>query len=122
METSNLIRRAPVAAVLTVAALAAGGCGTTNPTADLYRIPNITSQDLLRQLEQPTSRGPSGYPMLAGPQHLSLHGIEYTTQGQDALHSWLSAPSSKNATYQQAGRNLAVAFPQNKTEIDNKLQ
>jgi hypothetical protein len=123
MHTSNsLIRRAPVAAFLTVAALAAGGCGATNPSAELYKIPNLTSQDLTHQLEQPTTRGPGGYPTLAGPQHLSLHGIEYTTQGRDALQSWLNAPSSKDAAYQQAGRNLAVAFPSNKTEIDNKLQ
>jgi hypothetical protein len=112
-------RRAPVAVLVTVAALTAGGCGTSsNPTANFFRIPNITSQELMRQLEQPTTHGPGGYPLLAGPQHLSLHGIEYTTQGRDALQSWLSAPSPNK----QAGHNLAIAFPGSKSEIDSKLQ
>jgi hypothetical protein len=115
-------RRAAMAAMIAVAALTAGGCGTsTNPTSN-FRIPNITSQDLLRQLEQPTSRGPGGYEMIAGPQRLSLRGIQYTIQGREALQSWLSTPSSKRSTYQQAGRNLAIAFPQNKSEIEAKLQ
>ncbi len=115
-------RRAAVAAIVTVAALTAGGCGTaTNPTSN-FHIPNITSQDLLRQLEQPTSRGPGGYEMLSGPQRLSLRGIQYTIQGREALQSWLNTPTSKRPTYQQAGRNLAIAFPQNKSEIEGKLQ
>lgn len=115
-------RRAAIAAIITVAALTAGGCGTSStPTAN-FRIPNITSQDLMQQLGQPTSRGPGGYEMLAGPQHLSLRGIQYTIQGTDALHSWLNSPPSKKATYQQAGRNLAVAFPGSKSQIDNKLK
>jgi hypothetical protein len=115
-------RRAAVAAIVTVAALTAGGCGTsTNPTSN-FRIPNVTSQDLLRQLEQPTSRGPGGYEMLSGPQHLSLRGIQYTIQGREALQSWLNTPTSKRPTYQQAGRNLAIAFPANKSEIESKLQ
>jgi hypothetical protein len=118
-----MIRRAPVAIIVTVAALAAGGCGTSSsPTANLFRIPNITSQQLMQQLEQPTSRGPNGYPMLAGPQHLSLRGIQYTTQGRDALQSWLNSPPGKQAGYKQAGRNLAVAFPDSKSEIDAKLK
>jgi hypothetical protein len=116
-------RRAAVAAIITVAALTAGGCGTsTNPNADLFRIPNLTSQQLLRQLEQPTSRGPNGYEMLAGSQHLSLRGIQYTTQGRDALQSWLNSPHSTKATYEQAGRNLAVAFPGSKAAIERKLK
>lgn len=115
-------RRATVAAIITVAALTAGGCGTSsNPTSN-FRIPNISSQDLLRQLEQPTSRGPGGYEMLPGPQHLSLRGIQYTIQGREALQSWLNTPTSKRPTYQQAGRNLAIAFPANKSEIEGKLQ
>jgi hypothetical protein len=102
--------------------LAAGGCGTSStPTAN-FHIPHITSQELMRQLEQPTSRGPGGYEVLAGPQHLSLRGIQYTIQGRDALQSWLNSPASKKATYQQAGRNLAVAFPGSKSEIDRKLK
>jgi hypothetical protein len=116
-------RRAGLAAVITVAALTAGGCGTSsNPTADLFRIPNISSQELSRQLEQATSRGPGGYEMLPGPQHLSLRGIQYTTQGRDALQSWLNSPSSTKATYKQAGHNLAVAFPGSKGEINRKLK
>lgn len=123
MHTSkNLTRRAPVAAVLTVAALAAGGCGTTSTTADLFKIPNMTTQTLMAQLEQPTSRGPSGYPVLAGPQDLSLRGIEYTTQGRDALQSWLTGPPGKQAAHQQAGRNLAIAFPGEKAQIESKLK
>lgn len=118
----GVTRRAPVAAFITVAALAAGGCGTTSPTANLYRIPNITTQALMKQLQQPTSRGPDGYPMLAGPQHLSLGGIEYTTQGSAALQSWLNTPPVKQAAYRQAGRNLAIAFPGSKATIDSKLK
>ncbi|HZO78842.1 MAG TPA: hypothetical protein VFB39_12435 [Solirubrobacteraceae bacterium] len=115
-------RRAAVAAIIAVAALTAGGCGTaTNPTSN-FNIPNITSQDLLHQLEQPTSRGPGGYEMISGPQRLSLRGIQYTIQGREALQSWLNTPTSKRSTYQQAGRNLAIAFPQNKSEIEGKLQ
>jgi hypothetical protein len=115
-------RRAAVAAIVTVAALTAGGCGVSaNPTSN-FRIPNLTSQNLLRELEQPTSRGPGGYEMLSGPQHLSLRGIQYTIQGREALQSWLNSPTSKRPTYQQAGKNLAVAFPANKSEIDGKLQ
>ena len=118
-----MTRRGPLAAVVTVAALAAGGCGTSSsPTADLYKLPNMTGQTLLRELEQPTSRGPSGYPMVAGPERLSLRGIQYTTQGRQALQSWLSTPPVKQAAYQQAGRNLAVAFPQDKSEIYGKLR
>jgi hypothetical protein len=114
--------RAAVAAIITAAALTAGGCGvSSSPTAN-FRIPNITSQDLMRELEQPTSRGPGGYEMLAGSQHLSLRGIQYTIQGTDALRSWLNIPPSKKATYQQAGRNLAVAFPADKGEIEGKLK
>ena len=119
----RISRRAGVAAIITLAALTAGGCGTsTNPTANLFRIPNMTRQDLMRELEQPTSRGPGGYEMLAGPQHLSLRGIQYTTQGRDALQSWLNSPPSKKATYEQAGRNLAAAFPGSKAQIDRKLK
>ena len=115
-------RRAVVAAIVTVAALTAGGCGTSaNPTSN-FRIPNLTSQNLLRELEQPTSRGPGGYEMLSGPQRLSLRGIQYTIQGREALQSWLNIPTSKRPTYQQAGKNLAIAFPSNKSEIDGKLQ
>jgi hypothetical protein len=82
----------------------------------------MTPQELTRQLEQPTSRGPGGYEMLAGSQHLSLRGIQYTTQGRDALQSWLNTPPTKQAAYQQAGRNLAVAFPSNRAEIQRKLK
>lgn len=115
--------RVPCAAVITVAALAAGGCGTSSsPTAGLYRIPNITARALMRELEQPTSRGPGGYPVLAGRQRLSLGGIEYTTQGLDALRSWLDAPPVNRAAYKQAGRNLAIAFPGSKTAIYRKLR
>jgi hypothetical protein len=115
-------RRAAVATIITVAALTAGGCGTSStPTAN-FRIPHITSEELTRQLEQPTSRGPGGYEVLAGPQHLSLRGIQYTIQGRDALQSWLNSPPSKKATYQQAGRNLAIAFPGSKGEIERKLK
>ena len=118
-----MTRRAPVAAVVTVAALAAGGCGaSTSPTADLYRIPNMTTQTLMRELEQPTTRGAGGFPILAGPQHLSLRGIQYTTQGRDALQSWLNTPPAKQTAYKQAGRNLAVAFPADKATIDRKLK
>lgn len=118
----QVARRASAAAVVAVAALAAGGCGTSsNPAANLYRIPNMTSQTLMSQLEQPTSPGPGGYPVLAGPQHLSLHGIQYTTQGRDALQTWLNTSPTKHASYQQAGRNLAVAFPSDKAEIEGKL-
>ena len=104
--------------------MAAGGCGTaTGPTANLYQIPNMTAQTLLGELEHPTSRGPNGYPVVAGPNRLSLHGIQYTTQGREALQSWLSGSSGKQtAAYKQAGRNLAVAFPSDKTEIDRKLK
>lgn len=117
-----MTRRAPIAAIITVVALAAGGCGTSSsPTADLYRIPNLTVQTLMRELEQPTSRGPDGYPVLAGPQRLSLGGIEYTTQGRDALGSWFDTPPVKRAAYNQAGRNLAVAFPDSKAAISRKL-
>jgi hypothetical protein len=116
-------RRAALAAILTVAALTAGGCAPgSNTAADLFRIPNISSQELSRQLEQPTSRGPGGYEMLPGPQHLSLRGIQYTTQGRDALQSWLNSPSSTKATYKQAGHNLGVAFPGSKGEINRKLK
>jgi hypothetical protein len=115
-------RRAAVATIITVAALTAGGCGTSStPTAN-FHIPHISSQELMRQLEQPTSRGPGGYEVLAGPQHLSLRGIQYTIQGRDALQSWLNSPPSKKATFQQAGRNLAIAFPASKSEIDRKLK
>lgn len=118
-----MARRGPAAALITVAALAAGGCGTSsNPNANLFRIPNMTSQTMLQRLEQPTSHGPSGYPMLAGPEHLSLRGIQYTTQGQEALHTWLSTPATKDASYTQAGRNLEVAFPGNKSQISAKLK
>ena len=82
----------------------------------------MTSQQLMQELQQPTSRGPGGHPVLAGPQHLSLLGLEYTTQGRDALQSWLNAPPTNQAAYKQAGRNLAVAFPGNKAEIDRKLK
>lgn len=117
------MRRAPVAALVTVAALAAGGCGTTSsPTADLFSIPGMTSQKLLRELEHPTTRGPGGYPMVAGPDRLSLRGIRYTTQGRGALAQWLNTPSSTHAAYQQAGRNLAVAFPGDKAQINGKLK
>ena len=116
-------RRAALAAIITVAALTVGGCSTSsNTTAELFRIPNLSSQELSQQLEQPTSRGPGGYEMLAGPQHLSLRGIQYTTQGRDALQSWLNSPSSAKATYKQAGHNLAVAFPGSKGEINRKLK
>ena len=116
-------RRAALAAVIVAAALTAGGCGTSsNTSVELFRIPNLTSQELLRQLEQPTSRGPGGYEMMPGPQHLSLRGIQYTTQGRDALQSWLNSPPSKKATYEQAGHNLAVAFPGSKAEINGKLK
>ena len=115
-------RRATVAAVVTLAALAAGGCNVSgNTSADLTRMPNISSQQLMRQLEQPTTPGPGGYEMLAGPQRLSLRGIQYTTQGRDALQSWLNSPTSKKATYKQAGHNLAIAFPGSKAEINRKL-
>lgn len=120
--TKNLTRRGPVAALLTVAALAAGGCGVGSTSTALFKIPNLSSQTLMAQLEQPTSRGPSGYPVLAGPQHLSLHGIEYTTQGHDALQSWLNGPSGKQSAYQQAGHNLAIAFPGEKAQIESKLK
>jgi hypothetical protein len=120
--TGHNRRRAMVAAVIAVAALTAGGCGVSaNPTSN-FRIPNLTSQNLLRELEQPTSRGPGGYEMLSGPQHLSLRGIQYTIQGREALQSWLNTPTSKQPTYQQAGKNLAIAFPSNKSQIDGKLQ
>jgi hypothetical protein len=116
-------KRAPIAALITVLALAAGGCGTSsNPNTDLYRIPNISAQTLMRELQQPTSRGPNGDPVLAGPQRLSLGGIEYTTQGSDALRSWLDTAPVKQAAYEQAGRNLAIAFPGSATAIDNKLK
>jgi hypothetical protein len=115
-------RRAAVAAIVTVAALTAGGCGTSaNPTSN-FHIPNITSQELLRQLEQPAGRGPGGYEVVSGPQRLSLRGIQYTIQGREALQSWLSTPTSKQPAYQQAGRNLAIAFPANKSQIEGKLQ
>jgi hypothetical protein len=119
----HMPRRTGVAAIITVAALTAGGCGTsTNPTADLFRIPHLTSQELTRELEQPTTRGPGGYEELAGSQHLSLRGIQYTTQGRDALQSWLNSPRSTKATYEQAGRNLAVAFPGSRGEINRRLK
>jgi hypothetical protein len=115
-------RRAAVAAIITVAALTAGGCGTSStPTAN-FHIRNITSQELMRQLEQPTSRGPGGYEVLAGTQRLSLRGIQYTIQGRDALQSWLNSPPSKKSTYQQAGRNLAIAFPASRGVIERKLK
>jgi hypothetical protein len=108
--------------VVTIAALAAGGCGTTSgATVTNFRILNMTPQTLMQQLKQPTTRGPGGYPVLAGPPHLSLLGIESTTQGNAALQSWLSTTSSNHAAYVQAGRNLARAFPQHKAEIDSKL-
>lgn len=122
-SSGGVTRRAPIAAVITVAALAAGGCGTSsNPNTDLYRIPNISAQTLKQELEQPTSRGPDGYPVLAGPQRLSLGGIEYTTQGRDALQSWLDTPPVNQAAYKQAGRNLAIAFTDSATAIDRKLR
>ncbi len=117
-----MTRRAPAAVVVTIAALAAGGCGTsTSATVNNFQIRNMTSQTLMHELEQPTTRGPGGYPVLAGSQHLSLLGIGSTTQGNAALQSWLTSASSNHATYAQAGHNLAIAFPQHKAEIDSKL-
>lgn len=118
----RVTKRSAVAAIITVAALTAGGCGTSSTPVANFRIPHITSQDLMAELQQPTSRGPGGYEMLAGPQHLSLRGIQYTIQGRDALQSWLNSPPSKKSSYQQAGRNLAVAFPSSKGRIYQKLK
>jgi len=116
----RVTRRASAVAVVTVAALAAGGCGTTSPTADLFQMPNMTSQTLMNELELPTSPA-AGYPMIAGPEHLSLLGIQYTTQGRAVLQSWLNAPPATDARHKQAGRNLAVAFPGYKAQIYRKL-
>ncbi len=117
-----MTRRGPAAVVVTIAALAAGGCGTTSgATVTNFQILNMTPQTLLHELEQPTTRGPGGYPVLAGPQHLSLLGIEATSQGNAALQSWLTTTSSNHSAYVQAGRNLATAFPQHKAEIDSKI-